>query len=176
MKTLFITFLLIGFAQFSYSQTDLAYTKTSNMNLEKNPMKKEISAAAKISIETNSLMEKAKNLEWQAFNYDIKSDSVYSPNLKTTYSVSFAQNNNRIDAIYDADGKLLQSEGTFEDVCIPHAIGYQLAKTYPGWEFHKSWRTSKYSLNGDDEIIYKIQLKKGNRTKVIKVNPLEFGL
>ncbi|MEO5789752.1 hypothetical protein [Gelidibacter sp.] len=173
MKTLLITFLLIGFAQFSHSQTDFAYTETSNLNLKN---KNESIPNFKNSNEVKYLAEKSKKLEGQAFNYDIKSAAVYASHLKTTYSVSFTEGKNRIDAIYDADGKLLQSEGTYENVAIPYAIGSQLAKAHPGWEFHKSWCTSNYKLNSDTDIIYKIQLKKGNKTKVVKVNPLDYGL
>lgn len=173
MKTLFITFLLLGFAQFSSSQTDLAYTTTSTMDLKTNPVKTKIAPEIRNYSNSSFLVEKSGKLEQQMLNYDIKSATVYAPYLKTTYSVSFTEGNNRIDAIYDANGTLIQSEGAFENVSIPYVIGCQLAKKYPGWEFHKSWCTSSYSVNNDLEVIYKIQLKKGNKTKVVKMNPLE---
>lgn len=176
MKTLFISFLLIGVAQFSNSQTDLAYTATTNMDLKNNTIKTTAAPELRNSITANFLDKNSRRLEQQVLQYDIKNATVYAPYLKTTYSVSFTEGNNRIDAIYDADGTLIQSEGAFENVSVPYVIGYQLAKKYPGWEFHKSWCTSSYSLDNDAEIIYKIQLKKGHKTKIVKVNPLENDL
>jgi len=176
MKTILLSTLIIGLAQLTYSQTQIAYTESTNIAENH---KKEV----KVSdfdlwedLEETFMAEKTKKLLLEVLNYDIKSSSVYSPRSKTTYTVNFTEGNHHIEAIYDNNGNLLQSDGVFENVRIPYIIGSRLAKEYPGWEFHKSWCYSLYEFNRDTAVMYRIQLKKLNKTKMINVDPLDYNL
>lgn len=170
MKTILASLLLIGFAHVSYAQVDIAYTENTNLTTMKGLERNYARPTSLPHNEALSLAEKSERLQMQVFNYDIKTADVYSPEVNTTYTVNFTEGNNHIDAIYAKDGKLIQSEGVFENVPVPYNIGYELAKTYPGWEFHKSWCYNTINPEGSSEISYKIQLKKGRKTKLVKFN------
>lgn len=170
MKTILATLLLIGFAQLTYAQVDIAYTENTNLTAKQGLERNYARLTSLPSSEALYMAEKSERLQMQVFNYDIKTADVYSPEANTTYTVIFSEGSNHIDAVYAKDGKLIQSEGVFENVPVPYSIGYELAKTYPGWEFHKSWCYSTFSTEGSSEISYKIQLKQGNKTKLVKFN------
>lgn len=170
MKTILACLLLIGFAQVSYAQVDIAYTENTNLTAKQGHERNYARLTSLPTKEALSLAEKSERLQMQVLNYDIKTADVYSPEVNTTYTVNFTEGSNHIAAIYAKDGRLIQSEGVFENVPVPYSIGYQLAKAYPGWEFHKSWCYSTYNPDRSSEILYKIQLKKGNKTKLVKFN------
>ncbi|RAJ26441.1 hypothetical protein LX77_00690 [Gelidibacter algens] len=174
MKTFLTTLLLLGFAQATYSQMDIASAENTNMAFitTKDNSNSSVSTFPKISDDGLPMAERSEKLQLQVFNYDIKSAKVFSPKANTTYSVRFSQGNYRIDAIYAKDGQFIQSEGVFENVPIPFHIGYELAKKYPGWEFHKSWCYSNYSFDKSPKTSYSIEIKKGDKTKVISSNAL----
>ncbi|MEO6348626.1 MAG: hypothetical protein ABIO60_12035 [Aquaticitalea sp.] len=176
MKTMLMTILLIGSIKVMHSQSDMAYVEATNVTQTKNHSNGIIKEDRKYENETAYLAEKSKKLQLQALNYDIKNANVYVPNLETTYAVNFTEGINKINAIYAQDGALLKSEGSFENVRVPYNIGVKLAKTYPGWEFHKTWCYSHYEMDKNTQIIYKLQLKKGNKTKMITINPIDYSL
>ena len=170
MKTILATILFIGYAQVTYSQVDIAYAENTNLTNRKGLERNFTLPSSISSNEALFLADKSMQLQLQVLNYDIKSSEVYSPEANTTYTVNFTEGINHIDAIYAKDGSFIQSEGVFENVPIPYRIGYELAKKYPGWEFHKSWCYSTFNADETSEITYKIQLKKDNKTKVVKIN------
>ena len=176
MKTMLMTFLLIGSIQVMNAQTNVAYADVTNVTKVKSHSSGINNTDNNYKPEAASLAEKVKKMQFQVDSYDIKNTTVYEPNLETTYSVKFAQGINQINAVYAKDGSLIKSEGIFENVPVPTAIGVDLAKKYPGWEFHKTWCYSSYEVNRKSKILYKIQLKKDNKTKIIKINPFDYSL
>lgn len=170
MKTILASILFIGFANLTYSQTDIAYTTHTNLTAMKGLENNYVKPTTISSDEAISLTEKLKQLQVQVLNYDIKSADVYSPEANTTYTVNFTEGNNHIDAVYAKDGRFIQSEAVFENLPIPYQIGYELAKTYPGWEFHKTWCYTTYNTDQSYKKSYKIQLKKNNRTKFVMID------
>ncbi|WP_452232261.1 hypothetical protein [Lacinutrix sp. MEBiC02595] len=173
MKTMFITFLFLGFAQVTYSQSDIAYTETTDHTLESTHVKKDFNSVSEKIIGTSYLSAKTKKLQLQVFNYNIKNAAVYAANVNTTYSVHFTEGNNHVDAIYAKDGTLLQSEGIFKNVRIPYNISVKVAKKYAGWMVAKTYCYNNYRHNKDTEVLYKMQLRKGNKTKAIEINPMD---
>lgn len=176
MKSILITIVFLGSVLGVNAQSDLAYADLSTTSIKSTSAKEKTTEFYKEIVASPYMAEKAKKLQLQVDNYDIKKNDVYVPNASGTYTVNFTEGINEVKAIYSADGDLLTSEGAFENVPVPYNIGSELAKKYPGWEFNKSWCYSSYSRDMDSKIMYKILLKKGTKTKTVKINPNDYSL
>jgi len=92
-----------------------------------------------------------------------------------SYLISFRSSKGFLDATYSKDGKLVNSHQMFKDVVLPQEIRRELYTNYKGWTMAKN----KYvaSGNGDklNKEIYRINLKKDNKKKNIKIIPSRIG-
>jgi hypothetical protein len=91
------------------------------------------------------------------------------------YLISFRSSKGYLDANYSKDGKLGYSHQMFKDVLLPLEIRRELYNNYKGWTMVKN----KYvaSGNGDklNKEIYRINLKKDDKSQNIKIIPNRIG-
>lgn len=172
MKTCLFGLLFLGLTNLSFAQDELAM-ETSQFNVEKmSPRTITIPNENYLNIELEAeqpLALSIKTLQKVAADFDVTKDPVYSANKTMTYTVNFRSNDNRITAVYDTDGIILNSEEYYEDVRLPVKISNQLAKDYPGWAFHNSTCKVSYDHDNGSEITYTIDLKKENKHKSISL-------
>ncbi|TXD84061.1 hypothetical protein ESY86_10850 [Subsaximicrobium wynnwilliamsii] len=115
-----------------------------------------------------TVAKRIATLEDIVANYDIKQESIYSPNKKTTYTVDFKQNSDHIKAIYDQEGLIIKTEEAYNNVRMPYSISGKLAQNYPGWSFENVKCLITYS-NGDKRIAYHVELAKGRDSKLVEL-------
>lgn len=171
MKKCILGLFILGLTNLICAQNDLAMV-TTNANEVNNKSLKTLAVHNSQYLNSSNLNVQnlafcIKKLQKIAADYDIKNDAVYSKNKTITYDVVFENNANYIKAVYDYNGIILSSEEYYEDVRVPYALTNELAKEYPGWSFDKSNCTILYSKDGIARSTYNIELKKGNKTKLI---------
>lgn len=170
MKNLIIAFFIVGTANFTIAQQNLAMIATSDHNVH-------TTRSSKIQNERylNSRNDVAptlalsiRRLQDVAADYNITENRIYSTNENITYTVVFESDANYIKAIYNHDGTILESEEYYEDVRIPYSLGSEIAKAYPGWSFNNSDCTINYAKNEATRFTYSFVLKKGDKSKRIR--------
>ncbi|MBF8150631.1 hypothetical protein ITJ86_12030 [Winogradskyella sp. F6397] len=172
MKTCLFGLIFLGLTNLSTAQHDLAMA-TTQLNDEKfTSSSSSISNENYLNLEVEAAQPLAiciKKLQKVAADFDVTKDPVYSKNKSITYTVNFQSNENRITAVYNTHGIILNSEEYYEDVRLPVKISNQLAKDYPGWAFHYSTCNVSYDHDKGSEITYTIDLKKENKHKSISL-------
>ncbi|MGF1555145.1 hypothetical protein [Paucihalobacter sp.] len=172
MKTALLGLLFLGFTSLSFSQNDLAMVQYSNTSTKTYKTEKPIAIYSTIMSEA-IVSERIHKLQKLVSNYDIKSQSIYTANRPSTYQVNFREGKNKITAIYDHNGQVIESNETFKDVRLPYIISSELAKTYPGWEFSKVQCQINYT-NQNTDVIYKVVLKMNRQKKTVMLNASDY--
>lgn len=171
MKNCVFGLFILGLTNLMYAQnniasadihTDIYYTYTKSKKIIKNL--NYISAFEKEDFAMN-----IKKLHSIVSNYDITSESIYAPKPSYRYTVIFKEGRNSIIAQYNHEGTLISSDEKFVGISLPLAISTKISKEYPGWEFNKTSCVIKYSQNNKVLTTYKILIKKGNKTKSVKL-------
>jgi len=109
-------------------------------------------------------------------NFDVNKliKAINNPDFDS-YLISFRSSKGFLDANYSKDGKLGASHQMFKDVLLPLEIRRELYTNYKGWTMVKN----KYVASGNGEKlnkeIYRINLKKDNKTQNIKIIPNRIG-
>ncbi len=92
-----------------------------------------------------------------------------------SYLVSFKSSKGFLEVTYNEDGEMKNSYQMFKDVVLPLELRREVYTNYKGWTMVKN----KYvaSGNGDklNKEIYRINLKKDNKTQNIKIIPSRIG-
>ncbi|AOW19780.1 hypothetical protein [Urechidicola croceus] len=171
MKTLVIGFIFLGLTNLTQAQNDLfAHFETSEMHKTKVTPIKNATYLASTTIDQPA--NRIVMLHNKVANYNIKDLAIYTPSTSTTYDVIFKLDKNVvIEATYNHKGDIIYCNESFEAVKLPYSISSRLAKENPGWHFNNTWCTITYSENNPSKTIYKVQLKKGNKRKTIKIEP-----
>lgn len=170
MKNLIFVLFIVGLANLTIAQENLAMNTTNKVNVH-------TSRSSKIQNEqylnsrngvAPTLALGIKRLQNVAADYDITENRIYSINKHITYTVVFESGANYIKAIYAHDGTILESEEYYEGVRVPYSLGSEIAKTYPGWSFNNSDCIIEYTKNKATRFTYSFVLKKGNKSKMIR--------
>lgn len=172
MKTTILSLCFLGFLSLGFSQNNLAMvepssTKSTTIKTNKTAHNYEMLTSEQI------VSEKIQKLQRIVSNYDIKSNDIYSGTKPGTYTVNFKEGNNEITAIYDQNGKVLESSQMYENVRLPYVISSKLAKNYPGWEFSKVNCEIIYT-NQNTDVIYKVVLKMNRQKKTVTLNASDY--
>lgn len=172
MKTTLLGLLFLGFTSLSFSQNELAMVQHSNTSSK--TLKIEKANATYESVMSEAIVpERIQKLQNVVRNYDIKSNSIYTAESPSTYTVDFKEGKNKVTAIYDHNGQVIESNEMFKDVRLPYAISAKLAKTYPGWEFSKVQCQINYT-NQNTDVIYKVVLKMNRQKKTVVLNTSDY--
>lgn len=172
MKTAILGLLFLGFTSLSFSQNDLALVQHSSKAFKSSKVEKASLAYSMVMNET-FLSERIQKLHRVVSNYDIKSNAIYESKMPSTYSVNFTEGRNKITAIYDHNGQVIESSEIFNEVRLPYVISSELAKAYPGWEFSKVQCQINYA-NQNSEVIYKVVLKLNRQKKTVTLKASDY--
>lgn len=120
-------------------------------------------------IETNEEPFVVVQLQEQVARFDIKTSSIYDNSEAATYKVVFKNNQGRIVATYNNEGKILSTVEKYEDVVIPANLRIAISKQFPGWAFQSNTYLISYTENNGISKKYKIKIIKGKHKKTLKL-------
>jgi len=138
-----------------------------------------------VMVDENYAGEFSKNpIEFMKENFDIHSfisflDQHKSNGLQKTdyeyYQVTFSTNKGDLVAKFSTDGELEETSQNFKNILVPSDIRRELYRSYKGWNMVKN----NYTASGkSDQIVkelYRIKLKNGNRSQIVKIVPDRTG-
>ena len=111
-----------------------------------------------------------KMLERKVASYDIKSSEYYDDE-HDYYTISFFIPDGKIVAVYDKDGKILQTIEKFKNVALPKTVATAIAKRFPNWTVAKDVYLLNFSdKTGNAKKRYKITLENGNKRLKVKTD------
>ncbi|MBJ7882489.1 hypothetical protein [Gelidibacter salicanalis] len=170
MKTRILGLVFLGMTNLMPAQNDFAMvTPDYNHSVTTDkPVNKNSQYLSYMAVQPEAV--RVTKLQSLAANYDITALSIYSAKKTLTYTVVFKSAENYIKAIYDHEGTIIKCEEFYNNVRMPYSISSELAKDYPGWEFHKIHYTIDYALNETPNFVYDVELKKGNVSKKVQLN------
>lgn len=174
MKTNLFGLVFLGLTNLVFAQNEIAtvsyapvnYTTTAKTIATSNTFKN-VDYLTSINFENSA--KHIKLLHEKVANYNIKEAKVYVPKSLSSYDVVFTEGANQITAVYNHLGDIINSYESYKNVKLPYAITYKVAEDYPGWEFNSTWCNVTYSKYGVSKTHYKIELKKGNEKKIVRI-------
>ncbi|MDO7173548.1 hypothetical protein [Mariniflexile sp. AS56] len=172
MKTFLLGLLFLGFTNLTFSQNNMAYVDVSS---EIDFIK--IRKAAPVAINSSyinsfaavDISKRILSFQNVAAYYNIKSNEVYTEDKPTTYDVVFQEANNRIENVYDQSGEILSSKQSYKAIKLPYSLSSKVAEQHPGWSIKQVACSIAYLQGEPLDIHYKVKLKKGYRTKTLKI-------
>ncbi len=166
MKKVVFGLMIIGLANLVYSQgTNGKIEEIKLSGVEIAP--RNLVYIDKVSEGTVS--ERVLTLERQASRFNIK-ESPFFDNHSNSFEVSFKQKDGNIRATYDRDGKILSSSEMFKNIALPQAVRNNMYKESPGWTMQKNAYLVTYSSDKDVKKVFKIQVRKDNVKKYLKLD------
>tara|TARA_R110002049_G_scaffold305992_1_gene503711 strand:+ start:100 stop:618 length:519 start_codon:yes stop_codon:yes gene_type:complete len=166
MKNLFIYLLVIGSANVMFSQ---------NSNSEFLQMEAEKVAPLLLNIEylnavqDNSMSIHVKSLEEEAAKCDIKASTKFNGSSKPFKAV-FKSNKGAIKVLYNQKGEVIESSEKFEDVKLPNPVRDYVFNNHSGWILSKTGYMVSYNKESGSKKVYKVQIRKGNLKKNLKID------
>ncbi|TXE05690.1 hypothetical protein ES711_15440 [Gelidibacter salicanalis] len=169
MKTRILGLVFLGLTSLMSAQNDFAMVtpEYSHSVTSEKPVLKNGQYLSEMTLQSEAV--RVTTLQSIAANYDISALSIYNAKTSQTYSVVFKSAENYIKAIYDHDGTITKCEEFYENVRMPYELSSDLAKEYPGWEFHKIHYTIDYAVNETPIFVFEVILKKGKTTKNVQI-------
>lgn len=117
----------------------------------------------------NNAPEIVKDMQHRVASYDITESDLFSED-SDMYKVFFEYTNSWIVTTFNNEGKILRSYEKFKDVLLPPAIRNAVYKKYPGWTLHKDIYLVSYYADKDTKKKYRIQIRKNDEKKNLKVD------
>lgn len=169
MKTYLLGLLCLGLTNLMISQNDLALVSVSDqMSTTNNRTVLNEGYLNNMSdFNGSTIVTKLQSL---VANYNIKTANVYNSNRSTTYTVNFEEGNNKLVAVYDKDGQLLSCQENYQEIILPYELSSKLIKDNPGWALNEVYCNIQYNAQTETTVLYKVVLKKGKKTKTVKIN------
>lgn len=92
------------------------------------------------------------------------------------YDVNFKCKKGYLEARYSRSGELVEIFQKFEDVALPRELMHQLYRDYKGWKMITNKSVATFKEDGSNRTIYRIQLRNGDRKKLVKIpsEPFQF--
>lgn len=176
MKTFVLGLIFLGFTNLLHAQNDLAYVK---VDIEEPVMSSNnylVNSKYYDAFDNKIASGHVREFQKVVAKYDIKRSDIYSSNSKSNYTVVFEEGENKIQAEYDQDGRIVKCTELFKDIRLPYAISSDISKQYPGWAFDAVECNITYDNNNNQQVIYKVEIQKGNKKKSLKVNTSDYKL
>jgi len=117
-------------------------------------------------------------------NFDIQSFITYldgrkSTNLRKTdyesYGVTFSSSKGYLEAKFSKDGELTETAQNFKDILLPLNVRRELYTSYKGWNMVNNSYTASGKSDQIDKELYRIKIKNGNRSRIVKIVPDRMG-
>lgn len=169
MKTSLFGLLFLGLTNLMSAQNDLALVSVSDQMSISNT-KTVLNDSYLNTMSDFKGSKKIVKLQNMVANYNIKEADVYRKNSPTTYTVNFKEGNNELTAVYNKEGQLLNCLENYQEIRLPYEFSSELIKENPGWGINEVYCNIHYSVESDKAIQYTVVLKKGKKSKKIKIN------
>jgi hypothetical protein len=117
-------------------------------------------------------------------NFDIKSFISYLDGQPTidpqkshyeSYQVTFSTNKGYLNAKFSKDGDLEETAQNFKNIALPLNVRRELYTNYKGWNMVKNTYTASGKSDQIDKELYRIKIKNGNRSQIVKIVPDRMG-
>ena len=126
----------------------------------------------------------ANPIKFMKENFDIQNFISYLDQKKSTdlqkshyesYRVTFKSNKGHLEAKFSKDGELKGTEQKFNNILVPLNVRRELYTSYKGWKMVKNTYTASGKSDQIDKELYRIKLKNGNRSQIVKIVPDRIG-
>jgi hypothetical protein len=138
-----------------------------------------------VMVDENYAGEFSKNpIEFMKANFDIHSfisflDEQSNSGLQKRdyqyYRVTFNTDKGDLVAKFSKEGELEETSQKFKNILVPSEIRRELYRSYKGWNMVKNTYTASGKSDQIDEELYRIKLKNGNRSQIVKIVPERVG-
>lgn len=181
MKAIIKVILLCVITTVSYSQNKKVKKTTSSVPANNTEMQEVVIISsgknALAYVRDKNVDLKVTKLQDTFMAYDIN-------NHKGLYGADFIPSNIEVSfelesgdgilrATYDEKRKLISVVENYDNVALPYSVSKYVYKEYPGWKIV----SDKYNYSQENGIVtnkeYKLTMTKDNKTKKIKVNPVD---
>jgi hypothetical protein len=185
MKNLFIYSLLL-FCVVSVKAQEITQLEETNVTFQPylTNVDSYIDNSFSVMVDENYAGEFSKNpIEFMKANFDIHSFISFldqnSNGLQKTdyeyYQVTFSTNKGDLVAKFSTDGELEETSQNFKNILVPSDIRRELYRSYKGWNMVKNNYTASGKSDQIDKELYRIKLKNGNRSQIVKIVPERMG-
>jgi hypothetical protein len=119
-------------------------------------------------------------IEFMKANFDIQSlisfldernNNGLQKNYYGSYLVTFSTNKGDLVAKFSTDGELEETSQNFKNILVPSDIRRELYRSYKGWNMVKNTYTASGDSDKIDKELYRIKLRNGNKSKIVKIVP-----
>lgn len=166
MKKLIIGLIALGL-------TSLGFSQNNTNGISEVQLKSVVITVPNIGylndVSDGSISSSVGNLQLEAANFNIKDLKEYNSDLEFM-QVAFYQKNGKIIANYDKSGNIIRSTERFKNVVLPPAVRSSIYKDHMGWDLKKDTYQVSYRPGKEVKKVYKVQLKKGNLKKNLKLD------
>jgi hypothetical protein len=138
-----------------------------------------------VKVDVNYAGEFSKNpIKFMKENFDIQSfisflDGRNSTGLQKTdyesYGVTFSSSKGHLEAKFSKDGELVETSQNFKNILVPLNVRRELHTSYKGWNMVKNTYTASGKSDQIDKELYRIKLKNGNKSQIVKIVPDRMG-
>jgi len=117
-------------------------------------------------------------------NFDIQNfisylDQKISTDLQKShyesYRVTFSSSKGYLEAKFSKDGELKETAQNFKNILVPLNVRRELYTNYKGWNMVKNTYTASGKSDQIDTELYRIKLKNGNKSQIVKIVPARMG-
>ncbi len=136
-------------------------------------------------VKENHAGEFTKNpIKFMEQNFDIQNFISYLDKKKSTdlqkshyesYRVTFSSNKGHLEAKFSKDGELTETAQNFKNILVPLNVRRELYTNYKGWNMVKNTYTASGKSDQIDKELYRIKLKNGNKSQIVKIVPDRMG-
>jgi hypothetical protein len=181
MKAIIKVILLCVITTISYSQNKKVKKSTSSVPANNTEMQEVVvinsGKNALVYVRDNNVDLKVTKLQdtFMAYNIDNYKEVYGADFIPTNIQISFEleSGDGKLLATYNEKRKLISVVENYDDVALPYNIARYVYKEYPGWQIV----SDKYNYTQESGEItkkeYKFTMTKDNKTKKIKVNPVD---
>lgn len=170
MKSIILTFLLIGLSFSSYSQDKPKKdTQQGKMKIEELPavVIKRVGSDFSVYLPDKNPDMNVRNMEEKFIAYDIGKD--YEGN--ESYLLIMQSKKGSLAATYDENGKLTRVVEQYKNTRLPNEVIYSVYKNYPDWTIVNDKFLYTQAEGDVLKKQYNLKIKKGKETMKLTVRP-----
>lgn len=112
-----------------------------------------------------------KYLENLVSHWDVTQSKKFDGRKGQSFSVTFKSESGLIVANYDSKGKIVSAMEQFGNFALPKSVSISIVRQYPNWEIVKNKYSLRYNVGNSTKKSFKVQIRKGNHKKWIKIHP-----
>jgi len=185
MKNLFIYSLLL-FCVVSVNAQEVIKLKTTTVTFE--PFVTDVISYldnhAFIVKESVAREFTANPIKFMKENFDVQNFISYMDQRKSadlqkshyeSYRVTFSSSKGRLEAKFSKDGELTETAQNFKNILLPLNVRRELYTSYKGWNQVNNTYTASGKSDKIDKELYRIKIKNGNMSRIVKIVPDRMG-